>query len=41
MSWITGQIINLDGGETVGNSGEFNFLNKLGSKDWIKLKSKM
>lgn len=41
MSWITGQIISLDGGETVGNSGEFNFLNKLKPNDWINLKSKM
>ena len=41
MSWITGQIISLDGGETVGNSGEFNFLNKLKPNDWVNLKSKM
>ena len=41
MSWITGQIINFDGGETVGNSGEFNFLNKLKKQDWLNLKSKM
>ncbi len=26
MNWMTGQVINLDGGEVVGNSGEFNFL---------------
>ena len=42
MSWITGQVINLDGGETVGNSGEFNFLNSFKPEDWLKLnKSKM
>jgi len=41
MSWMTGQLINLDGGETVGNSGEFNFLNKFKPEDWLKLKSKM
>lgn len=40
-NWMTGQIINLDGGEVVGNSGEFNFLNKLGPKEWEFLRSKM
>ena len=40
-NWMTGQVINLDGGEVVGNSGEFNFLNRLGSKDWENLRSKM
>lgn len=42
MNWMTGQVINLDGGETVGNSGEFNFLNRFKPEDWLKLnKSKM
>ena len=34
MNWMTGQIINLDGGEVVGNSGEFNFLGKLTEAEW-------
>jgi len=34
MNWMTGQIINLDGGEVVGNSGEFNFLRKLTDAEW-------
>ena len=38
---MTGQIINLDGGETVGNSGEFNFLNKLKTKRLDEFKIKM
>lgn len=40
-NWLTGQIINLDGGEVVGNSGEFNFLNNLGPKDWEKMRKYM
>ena len=40
-NWMTGQIINLDGGEVVGNSGEFNFLNNLSLKEWQNIKSKM
>lgn len=40
-NWLTGQIINLDGGEVVGNSGEFNFLNRLSEKEWENIKSKM
>lgn len=28
-NWMTGEIINFDGGEAVGNSGEFNFLNHI------------
>ena len=31
--WMTGQIINLDGGEVVGNSGEFNMLSALQKED--------
>jgi len=34
MNWMTGQIINLDGGEVVGNSGEFNFLKNLSEQEW-------
>lgn len=33
-NWMTGQIINLDGGEVVGNSGEFNFLHHLDDAEW-------
>ena len=33
-NWITGQIINFDGGEVVGNSGEFNKLLSLSQDDW-------
>lgn len=40
-NWLTGQIINLDGGEVVGNSGEFNFLNQLSEKEWQNIKSQM
>ena len=36
--WMTGQVINLDGGEVVGNSGEFNILGALQKEDWIKMK---
>lgn len=36
--WMTGQIINLDGGEVVGNSGEFNLLNALKPEDWGNIK---
>lgn len=39
-SWMTGQIINLDGGEVVGNAGEFNMLEILGEEDWKRM-SKM
>ena len=34
MNWMTGQIINLDGGEVVGNSGEFNFLRNISDTQW-------
>ena len=33
-NWMTGQIINFDGGEVVGNSGEFNFLHYLDDSQW-------
>ena len=33
-NWMTGQIINFDGGEVVGNSGEFNKLLALSQEDW-------
>ena len=33
-NWMTGQIITLDGGEIIGNSGEFNFLHTLKDSDW-------
>lgn len=39
-SWMTGQVINLDGGEVVGNAGEFNMLEILGEEDWKRM-SKM
>lgn len=38
-SWFTGQIVNFDGGEVVGNSGEFNILHSLGDSDWEIIKS--
>lgn len=40
MNWMTGQIINLDGGEVVGNSGEFNFLRNMSDKQWDNLNKK-
>lgn len=33
-SWITGQIINMDGGELVNASGEFNSLYAVGNDQW-------
>ena len=33
-NWMTGQIINFDGGEVVGNSGEFNKLLALTDEQW-------
>lgn len=39
-SWITGQIINFDGGEVVGNSGEFNKLLALTDDQWKMLMKK-
>lgn len=40
MNWMTGQIINLDGGEVVNNSGEFNFLKGLSDMEWAMFRSK-
>ncbi len=37
-NWLTGQIINFDGGEVVGNSGEFNILNSLSNTEWEIIK---
>jgi 2,4-dienoyl-CoA reductase [(3E)-enoyl-CoA-producing], mitochondrial len=37
-SWLTGQVINFDGGEVVGNSGEFNILNSLSNTEWEIIK---
>lgn len=37
-NWLTGQIINFDGGEVVGNSGEFNILNNLSNSQWTAIK---
>ena len=39
-NWITGQIINFDGGEVVGNSGEFNKLLSLTDEQWKMLMKK-
>ena len=36
-NWLTGQIINFDGGEVVRNSGEFNSLLNLSKDDWRKI----
>ena len=33
-NWMTGQVINFDGGEVVGNSGEFNLLHQLTEDQW-------
>ena len=33
-NWMTGQVINFDGGEVVGNSGEFNILQQLTEEQW-------
>lgn len=40
-NWMTGQIINLDGGEVVQNAGEFNTLNRLTLNDWEEIYKKM
>ena len=40
-NWMTGQIINLDGGEVIQNSGEFNILNRLTIEDWEEIYKKM
>ena len=37
---MTGQIINFDGGEVVGNSGEFNKLLSLSEDQWKALMKK-
>ena len=37
-NWLTGQVINFDGGEVVGNSGEFNMLNSLPEEKWDLIK---
>ena len=37
-NWLTGQIINFDGGEVVGNSGEFNILHSLSKTEWSLIK---
>ena len=37
-NWLTGQIINFDGGEVVGNSGEFNILHSLSKAEWSLIK---
>ena len=39
-NWMTGQIINFDGGEVVGNSGEFNKLLALTDDQWKMLMKK-
>ena len=36
-NWLTGQIINFDGGEIVRNSGEFNDLLDLNREDWFNI----
>ena len=36
-SWITGQVINFDGGEVVRNAGEFNDLLYLSKEDWYNI----
>ena len=33
-SWISGQIVTLDGGELVQNAGEFNKLRQVTEKEW-------
>ena len=39
-NWMTGQVINFDGGEVVGNSGEFNLLHQLTEEQWKMLMPK-
>ena len=36
-NWMTGQVINFDGGEVVGNSGEFNLLHQLKPEQWAMM----
>ena len=38
-SWMSGQIVTLDGGETVGLSGEFNALSVVSEDQWNQLES--
>jgi 2,4-dienoyl-CoA reductase len=38
-SWVTGEIIRFDGGETVGMSGEFNDLDRVTKEQWDMLES--
>ncbi|GEM47804.1 SDR family oxidoreductase [Deinococcus cellulosilyticus] len=35
--FITGDLIHIDGGESVWNAGEFNILDELSPQDWMKL----
>ena len=36
-SWMSGEIVTFDGGETVGLSGEFNALSVVTNKQWDQL----
>ena len=38
-SWMSGQIVTLDGGETVGLSGEFNALSAVSEDQWDQLEN--
>lgn len=40
-SYITGEVITMDGGEWVAGAGEFNFLSKYTDEEWVEIKSKM
>ncbi|GGJ45937.1 SDR family oxidoreductase [Deinococcus roseus] len=35
--FITGDLIHIDGGESVWNAGEFNILDELSAQDWMKM----
>ena len=34
LQWISGEIVTLDGGETVSNAGEFNQLRQVTNDQW-------
>jgi len=36
-SWMTGQVVNFDGGESVSMQGEFNYLLKLPKEKWDEM----
>ena len=33
-AYITGEVVTIDGGETIAGAGEFNFLEQLSEEEW-------